>query len=693
MAPNSVATWVESLRQSLVLESAQFDEVLSRLQHRFPERKALARELVQRSWLTSFQANYLLQGRGSDLAWGPYTLLDSLGEGGSGLVFKARHRAMNRVVALKVIRKEWLTDPEIVGRFCREIELISQLSHPHIVHAYDAGPLGARHVLVMEYIEGVSLERMVKEAGPLPVQQACEYIRQAALGLQHAHERGLIHRDVKPSNLLVTKAGVVKILDLGLARLRQPLSPGQTDLTLLAGQSVTQGTPDYLAPEQALDFHAADIRADIYSLGCTFYQLLAGRPPFAGGSLAEKLMRHQQTEPRPVESERPDLPAEISTLLRKMLAKRPADRCQSPAEVAKSLAAILGASARPVAAGGAARSDGELLALFVATGQGVPFEVLVRRYHALVFHVCLRVLRHSHDAEDAAQAVFLALAHKARSLQHQPSVAGWLHHVARDVSRNALKSAQRRQRREQVVQEMKNTSAPHDRSKEELATQLDQAIGTLPEKYRLPLILHHLQQQTENEVARQLGCTTGAISMRLTRAREMLRGRLARGGTFLSGGVLLSLLGESAGAATPLAPAFLSSTVTAATLIAAGNPAVAGVVSAQAAMLMKGALKTMFFAKLKIAAALTLTAGLVLGATGLGFHQALADKPPAAKKADDGNLSLAEFEKLHKELHIKTQPWTRIPWQVSLTEARQLAAKEKKPLFIVSGNGHLLDCG
>src|SRR5262249_50689623 len=214
---------------------------------------------------------------------------------------------------------------------------------PNIVHAYDAGPIGSAHALVMEYVEGIDLSRLVKQSGPLPVGQASECIRQAALGLQYAQEQGLVHRDVKPSNLIQVRAtGVVKVLDLGLARLHQSASPQpavdvpddrSTGSLTPVGGVMMMGTPDYLAPEQALDFHAADSRADIYSLGCTFYFLLTGQPPFGGGTLAQKLWRHQQAEPPSV----PGLPEKLTSVLRKMLAKHPADRYQTPADVVAAL--------------------------------------------------------------------------------------------------------------------------------------------------------------------------------------------------------------------------------------------------------------------------------------------------------------------------------------------------------------------
>lgn len=343
MATVTVGNLVDVIRQQRLLKPAQLDELPPLLQ-RFPEPQAFVKELQRRGWLTAFQGRQLLFG--ASVALGPYILLERLGEGGMGQVFKGRHQSLDRVVALKVLRKELLVDSEAVGRFYREVEVVSQLSHPAIVHAYDAGIVGTVHYLALEYIEGIDLDRMVKEKGRLQVAQACEYIRQAALGLQHAHERGLIHRDIKPSNLLVAKGsrgglGIIKILDLGLARLQQPMASSRTsNLTVIGGNAALQGTPDYLAPEQALDFHNVDIRADIYSLGCTFYYLLAAQPPFGTGSLSQKLIRHQQAEAQPIEKLREDVPPEVARILQKMLAKRPPERYQTPGEVAKELAAL-----------------------------------------------------------------------------------------------------------------------------------------------------------------------------------------------------------------------------------------------------------------------------------------------------------------------------------------------------------------
>jgi serine/threonine-protein kinase len=343
-----VAGLLDVLRQTGVLIAEQQSE-LGSFQDRFTEPQALAKELMERGWLTPYQINQLFLGRGAELVLASYIVLERLGEGGTGVVFKAQQERLNRVVALKVIRRELLTDPEVVSRFYREIRLVSQLTSPHIVHAYDAGPVGATHFLTMEYLEGADLRRLVKASGPLPVAQAIDCVRQTALGLQHIHENRLVHRDIKPSNLFLCTAqagGTIKILDLGLGRWRpagaQPVpgAPGEGNsfTSLTPAGSVMVGTPDYLAPEQALDFHAADIRADIYSLGCTLYYLLTGRPPFPGGTLTQKLLMHQQAQAPPLEEFRADLPQGLAAVVGRMMAKRPEQRYQTPGELAALLA-------------------------------------------------------------------------------------------------------------------------------------------------------------------------------------------------------------------------------------------------------------------------------------------------------------------------------------------------------------------
>jgi formylglycine-generating enzyme required for sulfatase activity/serine/threonine protein kinase len=333
-----VSTSVAELLQELpLLDPAQREEVAGLRQQQFTTPGALTAELVRRGWLTAFQRDQLLQGRGRELVLGPYLLLDRLGHGGMGQVFKARHQILGRVVALKVARKDVPTDATDERRFLREMQATAQLCHPNIVTAYDAAVADGAYVFAMEYVEGTDLGRLLAAHGHLPVAHACAYVRQAALGLQHAHERGMIHRDIKPANLLLTAdRTLLKISDLGLVRLG-PAEEGQ-----LTSPGLVIGTPDYLAPEQASAARNVDIRADLYSLGCTLYHCLAGRPPFVEGTALEKLFKHVAEQPPPVEALRPDVPAGVAAVVARLLAKKPADRYQTPAEVAQALEPFCG---------------------------------------------------------------------------------------------------------------------------------------------------------------------------------------------------------------------------------------------------------------------------------------------------------------------------------------------------------------
>jgi serine/threonine protein kinase len=274
-----------------------------------------------------------------------YRIQELLGTGGMGSVYKAEHRMMERLVALKVISPSLIANPDAVQRFHLEVKAAARLSHPNIVTAFDADQAGHLHFLVMEFVEGLSLAQVIEKRGPLPIAHACEYIRQTALGLQHAFEQGMVHRDIKPQNLMLTPKGRVKILDFGLARFasetskagltRDTVSAPNSRLTL-AGSIV--GTPDYIAPEQVTDAHTADIRADIYSLGCTFYDLLTGRPPFPEGNTLQKMMAHIEESPCPVRTLRQEVSLELVCVLGRMMAKDPAERYQTPGEVARALA-------------------------------------------------------------------------------------------------------------------------------------------------------------------------------------------------------------------------------------------------------------------------------------------------------------------------------------------------------------------
>jgi serine/threonine protein kinase/WD40 repeat protein len=315
-----------------------------------------------------------------------YRVLEVIGSGGMGAVFKAEHRLMERLVALKVINRSLAGKPESIDRFRREVKAAARLAHPHIVKAYDADRAGDTHFLVMEYVEGTNLAQVLKGSRKLPIDVACEYARQVALGLAHAHQRGMAHRDIKPANLMLTRAGQVKILDFGLARLASEsdpsdrgiggqgagvrsqgsgdrsqgsgeekaascLTPDSCPLTSSTGDSLTSagsmiGTADYMAPEQARDARQADIRADIYSLGCTLYHFLAGQPPFPSGEFADKVAAHRRLSPRPLVELRPDIPGRLSRVVERMLAKDPTRRYQTPDEVARALAAFAGKPSR-----------------------------------------------------------------------------------------------------------------------------------------------------------------------------------------------------------------------------------------------------------------------------------------------------------------------------------------------------------
>jgi hypothetical protein len=256
-----------------------------------------------------------------------------------GVVFLAEHRRMGRLVALKVLHPEFVGDETAVVRFHREVKAVSRLSHPNVVTAYDADEAGGPvkvHFLVMEYVPGRSLNHHVKARGPLPPAEACQYVRQAALGLQHAHEMGMVHRDIKPGNLVRTESGDVKILDFGLARLA--LGGDVTRSQALTRPGEMAGTPDYIAPEQVNDTHSVDIRADIYSLGCTLYHLLTGRVPFPGGTLIDKVSRHLSEEAEPLSAVRPGLPEGLEAVVARMMAKDQSQRYPTPAAVADALA-------------------------------------------------------------------------------------------------------------------------------------------------------------------------------------------------------------------------------------------------------------------------------------------------------------------------------------------------------------------
>jgi eukaryotic-like serine/threonine-protein kinase len=255
--------------------------------------RRLARQAVQQNFLTLWQAQQLLAGRTSGFRVDRYLLLELIGQGGMGRVYLARDTRLNRLVALKILAPERMNNSRAVDRFKREARVGAQLQHENLVRIYDFGQANGRFFLVMEYIEGKTIGALITAQGPMPVPTAARFTWQIALGLEHAHRKGLIHRDVNPNNVLVTHEGIAKLADLGLA-----IDLAEAERVTREGATV--GTFDYVAPEQARYSHAADIRSDIYSLGCTLYHMVAGQVPFPSPSLAEKLFAHQALEPTPL---------------------------------------------------------------------------------------------------------------------------------------------------------------------------------------------------------------------------------------------------------------------------------------------------------------------------------------------------------------------------------------------------------
>ncbi|MBI1899607.1 MAG: serine/threonine protein kinase, partial [Planctomycetia bacterium] len=304
----------------------------------FADAGVLAEAFIDMGLVTRWQADKLLEGRNRGFFLGKYKLLGHLGTGGMSSVYLAEHTRMERRVAIKVLPQKRVNDTSYLPRFYREAKAAAALHHPNIVLAHDVDNEGDTHYLVMEYIDGRDLQVMVKETGPLGYNEAANYIYQSARGLEHAHEAGLIHRDVKPANLLVDQKGTVKLLDLGLARFSEDTD--RASITVEFEENVL-GTADYLAPEQALNSHNIDHRADIYGLGCTLYFLLTGHPPFPEGTLAQRIMKHQQEQAPPITKERPDAPPALVDICMKMMAKKVEDRYQNAAEVRAALGAFL----------------------------------------------------------------------------------------------------------------------------------------------------------------------------------------------------------------------------------------------------------------------------------------------------------------------------------------------------------------
>ena len=339
MAKLKVDSFLDLVRRSELVDRDQLNRVLLALKeeaHGEPihDTEFVASRLVEAGLLSRWQADRLLEGRYKGFFLEKYKLLGHLGTGGMSSVYLAEHVLMHRRVAIKVLPKQRVNNTSYLARFRREAEAIAALDHRNVVRAYDIGNVNDIHYMVMEYVEGQDLQTLVKEQGVLDYARAADFIRQAAAGLEHAHRAGLIHRDIKPANLLVDRHNVVKVLDLGLARFTRE---DQASLTVAYDENVL-GTADYLAPEQAIDSHGVDARADIYSLGCSLYFLMTGSPPFPDGTLPQRLMMHQKSPPPDIRDRRPDAPDDLLEICLKMMAKKPSARYQSAQEVADALA-------------------------------------------------------------------------------------------------------------------------------------------------------------------------------------------------------------------------------------------------------------------------------------------------------------------------------------------------------------------
>jgi serine/threonine protein kinase len=374
MAKLKVDTFLDLVRRSELVDRDQLNRVLLALKEEargepINDTEFVASRLVDAGLVTRWQADRLLEGRYKGFFLEKYKLLGHLGTGGMSSVYLAEHVLMHRRVAIKVLPKGRVHSSSYLARFRREAEAIAALDHRNVVRAYDIGNVNDIHYLVMEYVEGQDLQNLVKEKGVLDYARAADFIRQAAEGLEHAHRAGLIHRDIKPANLLLDRHNVVKVLDLGLARFT---GEDQASLTVAFDENVL-GTADYLAPEQAIDSHGVDARADIYSLGCSLYYLLTGNPPFPDGTLPQRLMMHQKSPPPDIRDRRPDAPEDLIEICLKMMAKKPSARYQSAQEVADVMADWLRAHGHSfdsgVSSGG---SSGRLPAIGGGRSKGAP---------------------------------------------------------------------------------------------------------------------------------------------------------------------------------------------------------------------------------------------------------------------------------------------------------------------------------
>lgn len=337
----SIQELLKNLTESGLLSDDEISTIHDSVNSRADIRSAesFARELVRQNRLTKLQAAAVLKGKTRNLVFGEYIVLEKVGSGGMGQVFKARHRPTGKLVAVKVLSADAVKNRRLIERFKKEARAVARLKHPNIVRAYEAGKINRIRYLVMEYVEGENMLARVKRKGPLPVDECIRSILEAARGLDYAHQKGVIHRDIKPSNLLRDKlTGRVKVLDMGLARVDEP-DEDEVRLTM-PGQML--GTARFMSPEQVEDARKADVRSDIYSLGCTLYFLLRSKAPYSGETVAHTLMAHVSSPIPDLCQKRPDAPEWLGEVFRKMLAKKPRDRFQTMGELVQSIQHHLG---------------------------------------------------------------------------------------------------------------------------------------------------------------------------------------------------------------------------------------------------------------------------------------------------------------------------------------------------------------
>jgi serine/threonine protein kinase len=335
-APSTTEQLLALIRKSELIDKHRLDNFVTQVSESMSSCKPhdLAKLLIAAGLITNFQAEQLLLGKWRGFTIGRYRVLERLGSGGMGNVYLCEHVQVRRKVAVKVLPTSQAQNPSALGRFYREARAAGVMDHPNLVKAHDIDEDGGLHFLVMDYVDGSSLQYIVSRFGPMHPIRAAQCISQAAQGLQHAYQAGLLHRDVKPANIMLDRTGTIRVLDLGLARFYHD----DTDLlTLKYDDRNVLGTADFVSPEQALNSHDVDIRTDIYSLGATYYFLLVGHPPFPTGKIAQKLIWHQVRQPTPIRQLRPGMPADLVAVVEKMMAKLPSQRYQTPAAVVEAL--------------------------------------------------------------------------------------------------------------------------------------------------------------------------------------------------------------------------------------------------------------------------------------------------------------------------------------------------------------------